>query len=153
MGKRGPKAGQFKKHGMHGTKEYRAWQNMKLRCLDPDNHGYKDYGGRGITICDEWKGSFISFFKSVGLAPSKKHQLDRIDNEGNYEPGNCRWATSHQQRINQRKSLAVRYGVPHTDMKELAKKHGLSYWALQSRLKRKGMTLDEALNTPPRYKK
>ena len=83
------------------SKEYRAWVNMVWRCYSTVCKQYKDYGGRGIRVCDEWN-DFGTFLKDVGLAPSKDHTLDRINNDGNYEPGNVRWATRSQQSKNRR---------------------------------------------------
>lgn len=93
-------------HGLTKTKEYRAWQNMKKRCLNPSALKYADYGGRGITVCDEWIDSFEQFLLDVGLAPSPTHSIDRIDANGNYEPSNVRWATKTVQAINQRTRLS-----------------------------------------------
>jgi len=77
---------------------------MKQRCLDPECLIYPNYGGRGISIHAPWIISFESFFEHMGPRPSKKHSIDRIDNDGNYEPGNVRWATTKQQRRNTRRS-------------------------------------------------
>lgn len=93
------------KHGMSGTAEYRAWKAMKERCLKPNNPRYADYGGRGITIHPDWVASFEAFFSVVGRRPDGT-SLDRIDNEGNYEPGNVRWATASQQANNKRRIVA-----------------------------------------------
>ena len=82
------------------TKEYTSWLAMKQRCKDPNHKSYKNYGAKGITICEEWL-DYEVFLRDVGRAPSKNHTLDRYPNkEGNYEPGNVRWATKRQQRIN-----------------------------------------------------
>lgn len=93
-------------HGRTYTAEYYVWQAMKRRCANPNTHNFDNYGGRGIRVCDEWCASFSAFFKHVGQRPSAKHSIDRIDNNGNYEPGNVRWATSSEQRRNQRFTTA-----------------------------------------------
>lgn len=94
------------KHGQarHGrlTSEYDAWHAMKQRCLNPNHAAYANYGGRGITVCQQWLESFEVFFADVGLKPDPELTLDRIDNDGSYEPGNVRWATRSQQNSNQR---------------------------------------------------
>ena len=84
-------------------REYRTWSNMKSRCLNPKNGRYHDYGGRGITICPRWL-RFANFITDMGICP-KGMTLDRIDNDGNYEPGNCRWATWIEQARNSRKNI------------------------------------------------
>jgi hypothetical protein len=90
------------------TPEYRAWSSMRSRCSLPTNKNWESYGGRGIRVCERW-GAFENFLADMGRRPSPRHSLDRIDVNGNYEPGNCRWATWSQQRLNQRRVLA---GLP-----------------------------------------
>lgn len=82
------------------TKEYRAWKAAKARCYDPKSAFYHRYGGRGISMCERWRHSFEAFLSDMGRKPSHDMSLDRINNEGNYEPGNCRWATAKQQANN-----------------------------------------------------
>lgn len=94
-------------HGHHPTEgqspEYTAWCNIKSRCYNPEADNYPYYGGRGIRVCDRWLNSFADFLSDVGEKPSAKHTIDRINNEGNYEPGNCHWITMKQQCANRRK--------------------------------------------------
>lgn len=97
---RSTKHGYAGKH--HQTKEYRAWADMIGRCENPNLPRWKNYGGRGIKVCKHWRESFVAFLEDVGLAPGQKYSLDRIDVNGNYEPGNCRWATPSQQMKNTR---------------------------------------------------
>jgi hypothetical protein len=91
----------------HGklTPEYRAWAALINRCENPQNPRFKDYGGRGITVCERWRSSYETFLADMGRRPSPRHSLDRIDNNGHYEPANCRWATASEQRRNQRRMI------------------------------------------------
>ncbi len=94
-----------KTHGLRSTKLYRVWADIKNRTLNPNFKHYNDYGGRGITICDEWKNDFMPFYNWAllnGYEENKGLSIDRIDNDRNYEPSNCRWTTSTIQSRNQR---------------------------------------------------
>lgn len=91
------------------TTEYGSWSDMRTRCYNPNNKNYPNYGGRGITICDQWRYSFETFLADMGLKPSKKHTLDRIKVNGNYEPSNCRWATRKEQNRNTRANHYITY--------------------------------------------
>lgn len=93
------------KHGLAKTPEYEAWCEMKKRCSLITTNGYANYGGRGIKVCDLWQSSFEAFLADVGVKPSNMHSLDRIDTNGDYEPGNCRWSTKEEQSNNQRKNV------------------------------------------------
>lgn len=88
-------------HGMYGTPEYRAWAAMKARCTKPNHPRYPLYGGRGIKVCDRWLHSFENFYADLGPRP-EGYELDKIDNNGNYEPSNCRWTTKLESRRNRR---------------------------------------------------
>ena len=90
------------KHGKTGTPEHRTWLSMIKRCETPAATGYSDYGGRGIKVSPVWRHDFDAFLRDVGPRPSDRHSLDRIDNDGDYEPGNVRWATVVEQNNNRR---------------------------------------------------
>ncbi len=95
------------KHGMEGTRVYSIWRSLKSRCYDMNDQCYDAYGGRGITVCDSWKNDFAAFYADMGDPPSDQHSIDRRDNDGNYEPGNCRWATPKEQANNRRSNIML----------------------------------------------
>jgi len=88
-------------HGMSGTPEYRAWLHMKDRCFNPNSKDYPNWGGRGITVCDRWL-NLENFLADMGSRPNLKHSLDRIDNNDDYSPDNCKWSTKAEQGNNKR---------------------------------------------------
>lgn len=102
-----------KTHGLTGTVEYVAWQHMIRRCIDKGLKNYSEYGGRGIKVCDRWMGvdGFSNFIEDMGNRPGRAFSLDRIDNDGDYTPENCRWATRLIQNINQRAHFDSTSGV------------------------------------------
>lgn len=95
-------------HGMTGTDEHNIWRRMIARCTYPSVERYPRYGGRGIKVCDRWLNSFKAFFDDMGKKPFKNAQIDRIDNDGNYEPSNCRWVTPSENCKNRSTSIKNR---------------------------------------------
>lgn len=87
--------------------EYLTWINIRQRCGNPNSEDFQNYGGRGISVCGHWRDSFANFLEDMGRRPSPEHSIDRIDNDGNYEPSNCRWATRIQQQRNKRSNHFV----------------------------------------------
>lgn len=128
-------------HSSRGGKsvEYKAWVNMKNRCNDPKNKQYKDYGGRGVSICDRWLNSFENFISDMGLCNGLT--LDRIDVNGNYEPNNCKWSSQIEQQRNKRNNHIVTLNGFEMTMKEASEKMGINYDALRIRLKRKNTNI------------
>ena len=100
----------FRKHGLRGSKAYSTWYGIKNRCFNKKQPRYKDYGGRGINLCKEWADSFQEFYAFVSKLPhafEDGYSIDRINNDGNYEPGNVKFSTSHEQNMNRRNSHGV----------------------------------------------
>lgn len=130
----------YERHGkaVQGMKipEYGVWCNMLSRCNDPKAGGYRNYGGRGIKVCDRWFYSFKSFLDDMGERPTPKHTLERVDNDGNYEPLNCKWATREEQGRNRRNTHPVFIkGVRHS-FRSACKEIGVSYSAERCFLER-----------------
>lgn len=137
--------GNTKKHG--SPPAYQSWASMIQRCTNPNFPQYKHWGGRGIKVCDRWRHSFEAFLEDMGDRPSCKHQIDRIDNDGNYEPGNCRWATQRQQRRNSSQNVMLEYDGRRACLAEWAESLGISPSSLAYRLKAWGVA--KALTSPP----
>lgn len=136
-------------HALYVAKKsatYNTWVRMKQRCSNPNGSHYKDYGGRGIIVCDRWNGSYEAFLSDMGSRPSNNHSIDRIDVNGNYEPGNCRWATKLQQANNTRACRRVAWDGREWTISELATHAGMSKQKLWKRLRR-GWSVDRAVGS------
>jgi hypothetical protein len=138
------------RHGMEGSVTYRAWSSMKQRCLNPKKHNYHHYGGRGIKVCERWL-EFSLFYADMGEC-QPGFSLERIDVNGDYEPGNCKWIPTHEQQRNKRRSVTVEIDGEKMSLKEACLKLGLNYRTVQSRMNIMGWTMLEALGLDVRTK-
>jgi hypothetical protein len=126
------------------TREYRIWSGMRGRCNNKNAPSYRYYGARGIKVCARWERSFDNFLGDMGVAPSKSHSIDRINNDGNYEPGNCRWATRRQQMTNTSRTVHITIDGVTRSLIEWAEHLELPYHRLQGRL-RAGCSIEDLL--------
>lgn len=134
------------KHNMTNTRLYNIWRDMKSRCLNPNNKRHKFYFDKGITVCDEWKNDFMNFYNwAINNGYRDNLTIDRINNNGNYEPKNCRWATITEQNNNQSNNIRIKYNESEYTLSELSKIYNIKRATLYDRIKR-GWTIDEALN-------
>lgn len=133
---------------MSNTKEHKTWRRIKYRCLNKNSASYPLYGGRGISVCDRWLNSFENFYKDMGPKPGPEYSIDRIDNNGNYCPENCRWATPKKQANNRRTNICYVYRGEKLTMSELSVKYNIKYEVLRDRLIESEWTIEEAIEIP-----
>lgn len=126
-------------HGLTGSRTHNAWRASKERCANPKNKKYADYGGRGISMCDRWRSDFLNFLADMGVAPTPKSELDRIDNEKGYEPGNCRWATREDQMMNRRTTTLIADGDQRLTVKQFSERTGIPYQTVIWRIHKLGL--------------
>lgn len=131
------------RHGQRQSAEYRIWRHMRTRCENKNSPAYKWYGARGIKVCDRWL-DFKHFFEDMGLRPSDKHSIDRIDCHGNYEPSNCRWATMKVQQRNRSNNAIYTYNGVTASLAELCEINGCKYTTVHMRMS-KGASIDDAM--------
>lgn len=140
-------------HGLSHTRTHRIYLLMIDRCSRPSANQYPNYGGRGIKVCERWLSGFDAFFEDMGHPPTERHSIDRINNDGNYEPSNCRWATSREQGRNRRGLLMVNFKGSQVCLKEACEALDLHYGTVHSRIRKWGWSPEEAIacSTPSRY--
>lgn len=142
--------GNHKTHGMTNTKLYVIWCNMKKRCLSPGDIMYAHYGGRGITVCEEWQNDFCRFSEwSLTNGYKEGLSIERIDVNGNYEPDNCKWITKTEQYLNRTDShFITAFGKTKT-IKEWADESGLKYDTIERRINQYGWNAEDAVTIKP----
>lgn len=127
---------------------YTIWCNMRTRCRSKSSSAFKRYGGRGVKVCDRWM-DFEKFVEDMGDRPSMEHSIDRIDNNGDYEPGNCRWATSHAQTRNYSRNVVITIGGESRVMSDWAMLNGISISLASARIRKLGWSPVDAVTIPP----
>lgn len=144
----------YQKHGASGSRLYRTWRSIKCRCYNENRQCYKNYGERNIQVCDEWLNSFQAFYDwAINNGYKENLTIDRIDPNGNYEPGNCRWATNLEQPRNKRsnKKYTIK-GETHC-LKEWCEILNLKYTTIKDRVNKLGWSIEEALGIKERRKR
>jgi hypothetical protein len=136
-----------KTHALSSTRTYRIWMNMKYRCFNPNAPQYKNYGAIGITVADHWL-NFQNFFDDIGHSPTDHHSIDRINVNGNYEPGNCRWATKKEQANNRRNNHIIEFKGQHKTLSQWADDLKLPYGILSHRINIYKWSIEKSLTTP-----
>jgi hypothetical protein len=134
-------------HGYANTWVHAVWFNMIDRCYNPDVNSFPRYGGRGIRVCDRWKNSIADFHADMGDRPTPDHSIDRINNDGDYSPENCRWATAKDQANNRRSSHILEFQGESMTIAQWSERTGLSQYVIGNRI-RAGWTPREALTSP-----
>lgn len=141
-------------HGMSRSPEHQAWNHAIQRCSNKKTHNYPQYGGRGITVCQRWMegegglSGFHCFLNDMGLRPSPKHSIHRVDNDGNYEPGNCVWATQRQQSSERQNTIRLEFNGITKTLLDWSSEVGLPYKELHRRIFSRGWQVNKAFTTP-----
>ena len=136
------------KHRMSGTPEHLAWKSIKARCYNKNNSHYKYYGGRDIKVCERWINNFDNFFKDMGPRPGPRYSIDRIDNDGDYTPNNCRWADTYTQANNKSDSRFITYNGETKTITQWAREIGIGIQTLYGRIDKLRWPIEKALTQP-----
>lgn len=138
-------------HGMSKSREHLIWRGMHGRCSCKTSGAYQYYGERGVVVCERWTGEdgFVNFLSDMGRCPSQRHSIDRIDVNGNYEPGNCRWATNSEQAANKRDTVLLTANGETLCLTEWARRLGCRQSTIYGRIER-GWGVEDAVTRPPK---
>ena len=139
--------GTREQHRMRHTRIYGLWTAILRRCRNPNALDYSRYGGRGISVCERWENSFQAFYDDMGEPPAG-HQIDRNDNDGPYCSENCRWISAKENARNRRSSLFLEYNGEMVNLSELAEKVGMKTHTIMYRIRKRGMSVEEAVSAP-----
>lgn len=142
--------GHYERHGLTKSRLYRVYISMKKRCNDPKDPGYNNYGGRGISVCQEWENSFLTFYNWAiknGYKEKSGLSIDRINNDGNYEPSNCQWVPKAVQDNNKRSNDFHTFNGQTKTLTQWAREYGISTSTIRFRIK-KGFSFQDALTLP-----
>lgn len=143
--------GDHRTHGLSKTTTWMIWTGIRSRCISPTNRSFKNYGGRGIKVCPRWRDSFANFLADMGERPPGM-QIERKDNNGDYEPGNCRWATRIEQAGNRRNNRRITTRGQTLMLAEWSRIGGVKAPTISRRLKR-GWTVESAIFSPTQIEK
>ena len=142
-----------KTHGMQNTRLYSLWNAMKSRCNNPKVKSYERYGGRGISVCEQWEKSFVSFYEwAINNGYEENLSIDRIDNDGNYCPENCRWIPFEEQCNNRRSNIVFKYNGEKHNLMQWCKLLNLDYKFIHNRIYRMKWDFEKAITTPKLHK-
>jgi hypothetical protein len=140
------------RHGLAGSVEYGVWSNMISRCFNRGVISFPNYGGRGITVCERWRLSFEAFYEDIGPRPGPEYSIERRDVNGNYEPGNCRWATKAEQSRNKRNNFFIIHDGRKQTLADWSRETGICEATIRYRIRYFGWSPARALTTPGRNK-
>ena len=142
------------KHGLSNTRLFSIWKSMLTRCLNPNNKSYKYYGGKGVSVCDEWKNNFQAFYDwAISHGYTDNLTLDRMDSIGNYCPQNCRWVTMKEQNENKSNNRKISALGETLTLSQWSQKTGINITTLKSRIDKLGWSEEKAISTQVRRKK
>ena len=141
--------GRYPEHGLCNSRIYRIWSQMKSRCNNPNSNRYKYYGGRGISVCDTWNADFMTFYHwAIRNGYDDDLTLDRIDNNGQYSPDNCRWITIEAQQNNRRDNYLITYNGMTKTLTQWSTELNINLYTLKDRLNKRNWSVEKAFTTP-----